>query len=337
LSASVAAPPKSEAAPAPAPRREGKTTRKFQVLLVDDSMAFLEMISELFEDLAEQRWEIHTANAADKALAILQQSPIALVVLDIGMPLLDGVQLLGMINKRHPEVKKVVLTGGATESLRASCLANGAELFLEKPISPDGIKFVFNVLNDLLTWSHREGFSGTLRQVDLSDIIQIQCLCRNSCILELRNAEIQGEIFIEEGAIIHAAVGELTGEPAIRQLFTLTNGEFQLYPFRQPTERSVQGPWELLLLEAARARDEQKHPAAGTGTPLTPHNPPENQPAPKADEKPATPLPAPPNPANPPKQDSQIDTDFTKLGDDIIVVSTYEKDGKWHPKDKPDK
>ena len=168
----------------PESKPQGKPARKYQVLLVDDSMAFLEMISELFDELAKQTWEIHTANAADKALVILQQRPIALVVLDIGMPLLDGVQLLGIINKRYPEVKKVVLTGSATESHRAACLANGAELFLEKPISPDGIKFVFNVLNDLLSWTQREGFSGTLRQVGLADVIQIQCLCRNSCILK---------------------------------------------------------------------------------------------------------------------------------------------------------
>ena len=160
MSAPVSAPPKVES-PAPSPVKPGeavkvaiKVPKKFQVLLVDDSMAFLETISELFDVMGNQTWEIHKASAADQALVILLQNPIALVVLDLGMPMLDGVQLLGIIHRRYPEVKKVVLTGKASESQRAACLANGAELFLEKPITPDGIKFVFNVLNDLLSWTH---------------------------------------------------------------------------------------------------------------------------------------------------------------------------------------
>ena len=323
--------------------------KKFKVLLVDDSMAFLETFSELFEELSNRTWEIHTAIAADRALAILQQQQIALVVLDIGMPMLDGVQLLGIIQKRYPEIKKVVLTGQASESRRAACLANGAELFLEKPITPDGIKFVFNVLNDLLSWTRREGFSGTLNQVGLQDVIQIQCLARSSCILEVRNAQTRGEIYIESGAVIHAAAGAFNGERAFHLLLALTNGEFQLQPFKKPAERTVHGPWELLLMEAARARDEQKQAATEADTILIPKPAQENKPAPPpatptppaSETKPGPPMdisPAAPKPGGPDTpQDLSPDTEFVALGDDIIVVSTYEKDGKWHAKEEPKK
>ena len=337
------APPKVEApalAAKPAVMTDGKPAKKFQVLLVDDSMAFLETFTELFEELSNGSWQIHAAAAADKALAILQQHPIALVVLDIGMPMLDGVQLLGIIHKRYPEVKKVVLTGQASESRRAACLANGAELFLEKPITPDGIKFVFNVLNDLLSWTQREGFSGTLQQVGLPDVIQIQCLARSSCILEARNAQTRGEIYIENGAVIHAAAGALTGEKAFQKLVTLNNGEFQLQPFKKPAERTVSGAWELLLMEAARARDEEKHKVAGADTIFISKNPPEDKPAPAAAAVPPTPPPKPvaaePG-AVPPPHDPSADTEFSVLGDNIVVVSTYEKDGQWHSKDGPKK
>ena len=79
-----------------------------------------------------------------------------LVVLDVRMPMVDGLQLLGIIHRRYPGMKIAVMTGNATESKRADALANGAELFIEKPVTPEGIKSVFNLLNDLVSWSRRE-------------------------------------------------------------------------------------------------------------------------------------------------------------------------------------
>jgi len=142
----------------------GEQVKKHHVLFVDDSMAFLEMFGELCSALSNQTWKIHSAPTADRALAILKKTPVALVVLDIRMPTLDGIQLLGIINRRYPDVKVAVITGNANETNRAAALSNGAELFIEKPVSPGGIKVVFNMLNDLVSCEHRKDFSGTASQ-----------------------------------------------------------------------------------------------------------------------------------------------------------------------------
>jgi CheY-like chemotaxis protein len=298
----------SEVAAAPA--------KKFQVLFVDDSMAFLETFSELCSELSNQTWEIHSAPTADRALAIMQQSPIDLAVLDIGMPMLDGLQLLGLISRRYPAIKLAVMTGNASEAKRADSLASGAELFIEKPVSPDGIKVVFNMLNDLISWTHREGFTGALRQVGLQEVIQMECIGRHSSILEIRNQQIRGQIYIEAGAITHAAVGSLVGERAFNQLLSLTGGEFQLKPFKAPPQRTVQSDWEVLLMEAARRSDEDtvllsKKSIEATAAPPAPNPLSVEQPAPAA-----TPTAA---------------EKHAVLGEDIVVVATY--DGKWKPAD----
>jgi CheY-like chemotaxis protein len=315
LATNIAANPPKPAAPAPpkpAPVAEIKPVtppensvapvKKFQVLFVDDSLAFLETFTELCVILSNQSWEIHSAPSADRSLAILQQQHIDLVVLDIGIPMVDGIQLLGIISRRYPGIKIAVMTGKANENNRATCLAGGAELFIEKPVSSDGIKVVFNMLNDLVSWTHREGFSGIVRQVGLPELIQMECLGRHSSILEIRNRETLGQIYIEAGAITHAAVGNLTGEKAFNQLMTMTGGEFQLKPFTAPPQRTVQGGWENLLMEAARRFDEEtvliKKPSA---------------------------LAEPPKPAAAEKSEHAV------VGDDIVVVATY--DGQWKPAD----
>lgn len=295
-------PPPNPAPVVPARKEE----KKHQVLLVDDSMAFLETLGEMFETLSDKTWEIHRAATADQALAILQQNQIELAVLDINMPMLDGVQLLGVIQRRHPDVKKVVVTAHATDAYRATCLANGAELFLEKPISPDGFVSIYNLLDDLFAWSQREGFSGTLRQVGLTDVIQIECLRRSSSILEVLSPETRGEIYIETGAIVHAAAGHLTGEPALYCLLAIGNGQFRVQPFRNPPHRTISGAWEHLLMEAARLRDE-KSVHASDDTVLLSRRAPEQLPI------------------------DNLESSIKDLGEDIVVVSTY--DGEWRPVD----
>ncbi len=245
------------AAPMMASAPSGREPEKqFQVLFVDDSMAFLELFGDLCAEFSNQTWKIHKATSADAALARLREQAVDLVLLDITMPLLDGLQLLGIINRRYPGLKIAVMTGSATEAKRADALANGAELFLEKPLTADGMRSVFNVLHDLVSWN-REGFTGALRQVGLQEVIQVECNGRHSSILEIRNPEMRGQIYIEAGAVTHAAVGELTGELAFQRLLSLRGGEFELKPFKAPPQRTINIRWEFLLMDAARATDEE--------------------------------------------------------------------------------
>ena len=315
----AAAVPAAVPAPAPTPAAAPDPVadaKKVQVLFVDDSMAFLEMITTTCGRLSNQAWATHFATSADRALAILKEQAMDLVVIDIGMPVLDGLQLLGLISRRYPGMKTAILTGQPSDGRRADALANGAELFIEKPVTEEGIKMAFNMLNDLVSWERREGFSGALRQVGLQEVIQMECHGRHSSVLEVRNKEMRGQIYIESGAIIHAAVGTLEGEKAFFKLLSLTGGEFQVRPFQAPPKRTVQCGWEVLLMEAARVSDEE--------TAFTKKHPTPNAPA-KAEEPKAATAKAETTAAPAP------DSRDHELGDDIIVVATY--DGKWTPVD----
>ncbi len=223
---------------------------------MDDEPDFLQLIRELFAELSGGHWQIHTASTADAALELLKQRKMDLAVVDNNMPLIDGVQFLNLLGKRYPELKKVSLTGFATEDKRSACLAAGAELFIEKPKSADGFRSIFAMLDDLMNWAPQQGFQGMLRRVGLQDVIQMECLGRNSSVLEVYNDHVLGRIYIENGNIIHAAGGELTGERALQRLLALPGGSFELVPFEPPPQTSISGPWEFLLMEAARVRDE---------------------------------------------------------------------------------
>lgn len=247
------------------PVKTTKPAKQHRILFVDDEHAFLDTVSQLFAEWSRQTWKVHIAASADQALELLKDQPIDLVVVDINMPVLDGVQFLRVLHRRFPDLKKAVLTGHATEAKRTECLANGAELFIEKPRSTDGFKAIFSMLDELITWTPREGFQGMLRKVGLQDVIQMECLGRNSSVLEIHNQQLRGRIYIEDGSIIHAGVGDLIGETALNKLLSLSGGSFQLQPFEAPLQKTIEGQWEFLLMEAARVRDELAMQAGADG------------------------------------------------------------------------
>ena len=302
---------------------ESTPGKKHRVLFVDDNRAFLETISKLYSVLGKGACETECATSVAQVFTILEQKPVDLVVVDIGMPVIDGIHLLDILNRRYPNVRKAVLTGNVTESNRAACLANGAEMVLQKPTSSEGMKAVFTVLSELILLPpQREGFSGVLQQVGLQDVIQMLCLGRNSMILDVRNQQMRGQIFIESGSIIHATAGNLTGEKAFYKLLSFNGGEFQLQSFKQPPAHTVNGQWEFLLMEAARAHDEDAANATEKNVPVA-INPPAAKPAPP--EQP---------PASAPKAAIPASTGAESHGhgDEFVVVATYDgQEGRWSP------
>jgi len=231
-------------------------------LFVDDDVRFLETIRELMSVLSEGQWEVLAAESASRAFALMHEQPVDLVVIDVQMSVMDGIQMLSLLNRGHPNVQKVVLTGHASEKYRAACLSNGAELFLEKPTNSAGWQNLYAVLNELIKFRPEEGFRGVLRRVGLQDVIQMECLARSSSVLEVSNAGRSGAIYIDTGQIVHAQLGDLAGEDAFTRLMALSGGQFNLRPFTEPPTRSLTGQWEFLLMEAARKSDELRQ--AGT-------------------------------------------------------------------------
>ena len=244
---------------------EGQTKLK-RVLFVDDEPAFLEMIGQAFSYWGRGQWEIHQATEVAQALRILQEASIDLAVVDIRMPTVDGVQLLRLLRRKYPNLMKAVLTGYATEEYRAACLAEGAELFLEKPRGPDGLHSLYAALTELVKWQPEQGFRGVLRRVGLEDVLQMECLGRNSSVLEVTGQAVRGQIFVQEGQIIHAQIADHQGDDAFHEILTLRGGEFQLKPFQEPAQTTIQAQWEFLLMESARRRDEAAHEAASGQT-----------------------------------------------------------------------
>lgn len=232
-----------------------------RILFVDDDAQYLGVITELWKAWSKEQWEIFTATKMDEVFSVIRRAPLDLIVIDLKMPVVDGLQLLQLLHRRFPNLQKVIWTGETTDAKRAACLASGAELCIHKPRTSGENAMVFSAFTELTRWQPESGFHGVLRQVGLSDVIQIECLSGNSSVLEVSGGNQRGFIFIKNGRIIHALMTRWKGEDALNRILALNGGEFSLKAYNEPPEATIDASWESLLMEAARVKDEFVEPA----------------------------------------------------------------------------
>jgi CheY-like chemotaxis protein len=232
-----------------------KASRAKRILIVDDDAAFIEIFKEFLLTYRPGTWVVHTADHYAPALTCLKENSVDIIVLDLNMPVMDGLQLLTLIKRTHPAIPVVMFTGKVTTENRDASLKNGAALLLDKLEVAGDLKKIYAALESVVA-APTEGFRGMLRQVGLPDVLQMECLNRKSTVLEVTASIDSGRIFIEDGSLIHAESHTQEGEAALFQLLALSGGEFQLKPFTKPARHTIDGHWESLLMESARLRDE---------------------------------------------------------------------------------
>jgi len=106
----------------------------FDVLLVDDEVEFLET---LMKRMKKRGVRVSGVKSGDEALVFLSKNPVDVVVLDVKMPGMDGIETLRAIKKRHPLVEVIMLTGHATVESAIDGLKTGAFDYLMKPCDMD--------------------------------------------------------------------------------------------------------------------------------------------------------------------------------------------------------
>ena len=110
----------------------------FHVLLVDDEEEFLRTV---IKRLKKRDVNAIGAGNGDEALRQLAQHPVDVVVLDVKMPGMDGIQTLREIKKRFPLVEVVMLTAHASMEVAIEGMELGAFDYLMKPVDIDELLY----------------------------------------------------------------------------------------------------------------------------------------------------------------------------------------------------
>jgi DNA-binding NtrC family response regulator len=113
---------------------------KKRILVVDDDAEMRSLLKDFFE---EDGFEIDSVSNGSEAFRRIAREPFDLIITDIRMPGLTGLDILPGIKKLQPEVSIIVITAFGSEEVRRKAFDRGATAYLEKPI-------LFNKLRTLV-------------------------------------------------------------------------------------------------------------------------------------------------------------------------------------------
>src|SRR5213596_885875 len=99
-------------------------------------------------------------------------------------------------------------------------------------------------------------FQGSLKELPLPDIIQLVSVSGKTGKFTLSRDADRGFIYLKNGQMVHASVGEMVGEEAIYALAIWNQGDFQFNPGEEPERQTITKSNTNLLMEAARRLDE---------------------------------------------------------------------------------
>ena len=107
---------------------------KFKILIVDDEQDFLETI---LKRLKARKIEVTGVNTGIKALEFVANHEVDVIILDVKMPGMDGIETLREIKKKKPLVEVIMLTGHASVESGIQGMQLGAFDYVMKPVALD--------------------------------------------------------------------------------------------------------------------------------------------------------------------------------------------------------
>ena len=112
-----------------------------RVLVVDDELDIREASERILSRIG---FQLSTAARGDEALQIFEQARPDIVLLDLKMPGLDGMEVLQRLRELDPSILVIIITGYATVETAIEAMKQGAYDFIPKPFEPDQLRIVVN-------------------------------------------------------------------------------------------------------------------------------------------------------------------------------------------------
>lgn len=228
-----------------------------KILIVDDEEIFARSLTEYLNKTRDE-FEARYVYSGEEALKALKKSRYDLVITDIKMTGLSGLELLDKVRKKYPRIGVIVMTAYGLPETEEEASNRGSLYYLEKP-------FDMKKLEDVIATSFEleKGFEGNFANIQLTDLIQLNCLRKATNALTVVSEDRKGIIYFKDGEIIHSVCGSLEGEDALYTILSWGSGYIK-NNFTVPDKKTIDKNWSYLLIEGIR-RSGKLGKASGTG------------------------------------------------------------------------
>lgn len=215
---------------------------KKYVLLVDHHSLFAKAFCDHFLKKNPQV-EIQLADNAREALKFLSLKPCDLLIADLRLPEVDGLQLLLRVRQSFPHLTKIVMAAHASPRDSQKAIEYGSLTYVEKPTTPSGYDKAVEKVSEILAKTPQIP-RGALSDLELDEMIADGDEPPQSCVLVLYAETGAGRLYLHGGRIVHAETPESRGSAALKEMLGWQGGPFEKRSFQEPAKRTLDIPWE---------------------------------------------------------------------------------------------
>jgi CheY-like chemotaxis protein len=221
------------------------------VLLVDDDHEMLLALKEGFTRYRDS-FAVQLASDGLKAVARLKKSVVSLVVTDLKMPGMDGLELLAHIMEYYPDIPVIIITAYSTPEMEHLAREGGAVGYIAKPF------LIEDLARQIMTTLRKESEGGTLHNVSSGMFLQLIEMEQKTCTIRLEDkfSGKKGILFFHEGELLDARVNDLQGEDAAYEVFSWEQVNLSIQNGCALREKRIYSEIQHLILETARRKDE---------------------------------------------------------------------------------
>ncbi|HEX3764587.1 MAG TPA: response regulator [Kofleriaceae bacterium] len=217
------------------------------VLVVEDDTLFR---STLARDLGSRGHRVTAATGVDDAVAELATGRFEVLLTDLRLGGRDGIDLLKRARAVAPATRSILMSGFASARDYQRAIELGAVRVLCKPFSSAELHQAIEHARDC-----SQGYSGSIHGLSLIDVLQLYQFGRRSIAIRVIGGQ-GGEILLRDGAFVHAARGELTGERALVALLATPSGVLRSETLPPSFTTTIDRPAQVVLLDCLRQLDE---------------------------------------------------------------------------------
>ena len=227
---------------------------KKKILLIDEDSNY---ISSLRRSLSDGGYELVYWDQGEKALEIIRNLNPDLIISEISMSRIDGHNFFDKI-KSIPEVKDVpfiFLSSQKRVDDRIKSMELGVDDFITKPFYIEEvvarIENLFEEVNliEEKKFQHEKGFTGSLSELGLIELIQTLEMGRKSGIIHLNYKSFEGTVYVKEGRVIDAIMNELPPRDALMRMFVWTEGMFHVEMIQIDHEKRIESNNDALITQ----------------------------------------------------------------------------------------
>lgn len=221
------------------------------LLVVEDEEALARNIKVWLES-STGAFDVSVTGSAEGATQLLAEQRFDILLTDIRLPGMDGIELIRLASQRQPHLRIAVMTASGSPELSRLASVTGAMRFFNKPLDLEELYQTLVEVN-----SSHQGWSGVMGGLDLLDLTQLVALTHRSIVARVRHGDQDGLLAFVHGDLRHAHGAALEGEQAFFAMTSWPAGTYSevleddpaLYP------ANVRRPLPALMLEAARLRE----------------------------------------------------------------------------------